>query len=99
MATWTRQKQERDNQSYFFSGTFYVTEGVREILSPKEILMIYQDVRVFATEQDGIDYLQVYVNERGQKLFFIDQLDFAMIASGEYAPEDNICTLLLPSEY
>jgi hypothetical protein len=98
MATWTRKPQEKEG-SYFFSGQFLVTRGVNMELSPEEILAIYQDVQAFVKEKDGIDYLQVYVDEEGRKLFFIDQLNREMIESGDYAEEHNHCTLMFAHEY
>ncbi len=64
-----------------------------------EILFIYQDVRTFAKQKDGIDYLQVYTDGKDRKLFFIDQLSHEMVESGEYREEDNHCTLMFASEY
>lgn len=98
MANWKRKPQERDG-SYLFSGQFYSTRGVASELSMDEILFIYQDVRAFAKQKCGIDYLQVYTDESGRKLFFIDQLSREMIDSGEYRDEDNHCTLMFASEY
>lgn len=98
MAQWERQPQEQDG-SYMFSGQFYTTRGVADTLSPSEILLIYQDVQTFAKSKHGIDYLQVYKDETGRKLFFIDQLNREMINSSEYADEDNHCTLMFASEY
>lgn len=99
MATWTRQPQEQQNQKYFFNGNFYVTVGIKEHLTPEEVASIFADVRLFAEEQKGIDYLQVYLDENGRKLFFIDQLDKDMIESGDFASEDNHCTLMFAHEY
>lgn len=96
---WNRKPQERTDQKYLFSGRFYCTKGVSELLPYDEILMLYHDVRDFAIEQKGIDYLQVYSNETGQRLFFIDNLDEKMLESGNYDNEHNYCTLLLPEEY
>ncbi len=98
MGHWKRQPQERDG-SYEFSGQLYATKGVSNELSADEILSIYQDVQAFAKNKHGIDYLQVYKDEKGRKLFFIDQLNREMINSGEYAEEDNHCTLMFASEY
>ncbi|MEL6943848.1 MAG: hypothetical protein AAFO82_14395, partial [Bacteroidota bacterium] len=92
MATWTRQVQEQEG-TYFFSGKFLVTRGVNESLSQEEILAIYQNVQAFVQEKNGIDYLQVFLDESGRKLFFIDQLNKQMIESGDYAAEHNYCTL------
>lgn len=83
MANWKRKPQERDG-SYLFSGQFYSTKGVAFELPMDEILFIYQDVRAFAKQKCGIDYLQVYTDEKGRKLFFIDQLTREMVESGDY---------------
>ena len=94
-----RQSQEQSGK-YFFSGQFAVTNGVQSALSREEIQAIYFDVQQQVKAQDGIDYLMVYFHpETGQKLFFIDQLDRDMIASGEFKPEYNYCTLMLAEEY
>ena len=68
-------------------------------LSKEEILGIYQDMKAFVEEKQGIDYLLVYLDENGRKLFFIDQLNKSMIASGDYEPEHNHCTLMFAHEY
>lgn len=98
MATWTRKPQERIG-SYLFSGQFYATRGIMEALSMEEILFIQLDIQAFVREKKGIDYVQVYTDETGRKLFFIDQLNKEMIESGEFKDEDNHCTLMLASEY
>lgn len=95
---WNRKPQEVPGK-YFFSGNFYATQGVVRELSREEIQQIYADVRNFVTQENGIDYLQVYEHPDGRKVWLIDQLDEQMIASGDYAPEHNHCTMLLPEEY
>ena len=96
---WKRQPQEQEG-TYCFSGKFFVTNGVQALLTPDEIMAIYLQVQLLVKENDGLDYLQVYVHEvTEQKLFFIDQLNREMIASGDYLPEYNHCTLLLAEEY
>jgi len=96
--TWTRNPQDNPGK-YFLAGQFYITKGVSESLSLEEITAICLDLKAFVKEQNGIDYLQVYECGDGRKVWFIDQLDADMIASGEFKPEDNHCTLLLPEEY
>jgi len=98
MSTWTRQPQEREG-TYFFSGKFLVTATVNEELSQAEILAIYRDVKSYVKENEGADYLFVYIDEDERKLFFIDQLNSEMIASGGHPPEHNYCTLLFAHEY
>src|SRR4051812_7064685 len=96
---WERKPQERNDQKYFFAGKFYMTKGVFDALHFEEIISIYQDVKKYAQQMNGIDYLQVYTDNKGRKLFLVDQLDKEMIASGDYAAEYNYCTLLLAEEY
>ena len=98
MATWKRQPQEKKG-NYFFSGEFFATKGVVTELPADEILHIFHDIKSFVNEQDGVDYLQIYLDETGRKLYLIDQLSKEMIESGEYAPLDNHATLLWPHEY
>jgi hypothetical protein len=102
MSNWKRKKQETTGD-YFFNGTFYVTQSVYSSLSPNETLSIYLDIQMFAKEQNGIDYLQVFEDEKGRKLFVIDQLSKSMIkeriVNQEYNPEDNYCTIMFASEY
>ena len=79
MAMWTRQRQEVEGQKYFFNGACYVTVEIKQKLSPQEVASIYADVRAFAEQMDGCDYLQKYVNEKGDAIWIIDQLDKYMI--------------------
>lgn len=95
---WEIQPQEQKG-TYRFSGRFLVTSGIEAELSPEEIAAIYQQVQQLVKEQNGIDYLVVFKNDKGQKLFFIDQLNKEMIESGDYANEHNYCTLLFSHEY
>ncbi len=99
MKKWKRKLQEQQG-TYYFSGKFLMTNGVQHLLSPEDILAIYQDVQQLVKENEGIDYLVTYIHEdTKQKLFFIDQLNKEMIDSGDYAPEYNVCTLMLAEEY
>ena len=96
---WKRQPQETTG-TYHFSGRFLVTSGVQALLSESEIFTIYQEVQQLVKENNGMDYLFSYIHEDiKQKLFFIDQLNQEMIASGDFKEEYNYCTLMLSSEY
>jgi hypothetical protein len=95
---WKRKTQECAG-SYQFKGNFYVTRGVADALSPESIKAIYDQVQAYVQEKGGADYLFVFEDDRGGKLFFIDQLNQEMIASGDYLPEYNYCTLLWAHEY
>lgn len=100
MAYWTRLPQERKDQDYFFSGTIYVTQGIQAELTQEEISWIILDVKNFARSQEkGIDYLQIYQRDDGFKVYVIDQLTKAQVASGDFQPGDNHATLLLRNEY
>ena len=98
MATWTRNPQECEND-YFFDGRAFMTAGVSRELAPEEIAAIVRDLQAFVREKNGIDYLQTYDSDDGRRVFCICQLSRAMKASGEYAPEDDYWTLLLPEDY
>ncbi len=98
MATWTRKPQEREG-TYRFSGTMLVTNTVLAELSIGEITGIYLDIQELVRATGGIDYLQVYENEVGDKLYFIDQCDAEMMNDPSFKPEHNHCTLLFSHEY
>lgn len=96
---WKRKPQEQEG-SYFFSGQFLVTRGIKDTLSDEEIKAIYFEVQKLVKEKNGLDYLQVYLHEdTSEKVFFIDQLNQEMIASGGFLLEYNYCTLMLAEEY
>ena len=96
---WVRQPQEQAG-TYYFSGQFFVTPGVQELLTKEEIYRIYTEVLFYAEQEKGLDYLQVFLRESDkQRLFFIDQLNQEMIEGGVYDPEDNHCVLMLAEEY
>lgn len=98
MCDWKRKPQEQKGD-YFFSGQFYTTKGVATELSFEEISNIYVDAKMYVWHNDGADYLFVYTDEKGRKIFLIDNLSKQMIDSGEYRPEDDYCTMMLASEY
>lgn len=94
---WIRQPQEREDQKYFFNGKCLVTRGAQELLSEAEVLNIITELQKLAKERGGLDYLQTYKRESGDKIWIIDQLDEKM--KTEHPPEHNYFTFLLPSEY
>jgi hypothetical protein len=50
-------------------------------------------------EKGGIDYFQVFENDIGEKLYFIDQCSPEMMQDESFRPEYNYCTLLRSDEY
>ncbi len=98
MHTWTRKPQEREGTCQF-SGTFLVTQGVLARLSPAEITAIYLYIQTLVKETGGLDYFQVFENEAGDKLYFIDQCNPEMMAQESFKEEYNHCTLLFAHEY
>ena len=72
MSKWKRKPQEQEG-TYFFSGQFYITRGVQELLIPEEVHRIYLEIQQLVEEQEGLDYLQVYVHEdTGQIASFLN---------------------------
>ena len=55
--------------------------------------------KTFVSVHGGADYLQIYDSPDGEKLYLIDQLSREMIETGQFAEEDNYCTLLFSWEY
>lgn len=98
MCTWTRQPQERAG-TYMFAGKLYVTRGIDTELPLEEILFIYWDVKAFAEHHGGADYLQVYIDGLGRKIFAIAQLSEEQLESNNYTNADNYCTLMFAHEY
>lgn len=98
MATWTRQPQERPG-NYFFSGQFLVTREVTIEVPASDIMLMYLEIQDLVALHDGLDYLQVFVDKNGRKLFFIDQLSKDMIESGDFDKRHNHCTLMFAHEY
>jgi hypothetical protein len=97
---WERKPPEYEEGDYWFNGSFMVTKTVKEKLSHWEILMIYADNKNLVQHQQGIDYLQVYLQkEKNYKLFFIDQVTKESLRLGKHPPEHNYCTLLFDFEY
>jgi hypothetical protein len=100
MAKWVRQPQEKEGQDYWFAGTCYITNGVDGEIPEAERMQILQDLWAFVREKQGIDYLQVYVNEAtGRKVWVIDQVTRAETKDGSHPPEHNHFTILFPEEY
>ena len=102
MVIWKRKVQERPGD-YYFSGRGYMTRGVQATLSPKEIAFVIADLQNFVREEDGVDYLQIFVSDDGRKVWCIDQLSRSMKEGGDYTPaqvaEYDYWTMLLPEEY
>ena len=94
---WTRQKQEHENQKYFFNGRGIITSGAQTLLTREEAIRIVEELQRLAIEKGGIDYLQIFKNEKGERIWIIDQLDATI--KKEHPKEHDYYTILLPSEY
>ena len=94
---WKRQPQEQEGQKYFFNGKAYMTQGVRGLLTDEDAKSIIAELQKLAEEQGGLDYLQTYKNEKGQRIWIMDQLDEVM--KPNHPEEHDYFTFLLPSEY
>ncbi len=90
-------EQEGD---YFFNGCFYLSSGVMDTLTHKEIAEIFTFIKRLVKQHGTIDYLQTfYCIEHDCKVFAIDQLSKTMLDSGKYSQEYNYFTLILAEEY
>lgn len=95
---WIRKPQETEG-THYFSRTLLVTPAVLQHFSPADIIAIYLDIKQFVEENNGADYLQIYINDLGDKLYLIDQLNREMVESGIYKEEDNYSVLMFSHEY
>ncbi len=100
--TWTLQEEEQAGD-YFFSGTIYTTVTIQIELTLAEIGEIIWQVKNRVEERNGADYLQVFKNEKGEKIFFIDQLSKSMLDGEDYTEEEkkeyNHATIMFSHEY
>ena len=95
---WKHKDQEQESD-YYFNGRALQTRGVAEVLSLVEIAQVVSMLQRFVRENDGGDYLQVFEHSDGRKVWCICQLSRTMKESGDYSPEDDYWTILLPEEY
>lgn len=99
---WKIQPQEQDGD-YYFNGRYLTTATVQNKLSKEEIDSIISQTLKRVKENNGADYLQVFVNEQGDKIFFIDQLSKSMLDGDGYTEEQkkeyNTATILFSFEY
>ena len=102
MRKWTRQPQEKEGD-YYFEGKIYITRGIQEMLREAEIFSIVIDVKKAVFKNAGLDYLQVYKSDLGEKVYLIDNLSKTDLMSNDFSEEEkriyNYFTMLLPSEY
>lgn len=98
MATWTRQEYG-DTESFTFSGKFLITEAVMRALPAIEIVGIYHDIQRLVKEKGGINSIQVYNDEQGRTIHFIDQSNPLFIRNEKWGAEENLCVLHFAHEY
>lgn len=94
---WTRQQQEQKNQKYFFNGRGLLTAGAQTLLTREEAIQIVEELQQLAIGKGGMDYLQVFKNEKEECIWVIDQLNENM--KKDHPKEHDYFTILLPSEY
>jgi hypothetical protein len=97
---WELQPQEQEGK-YMFSGKMYVTRGVNESVPIDHIMQMVIEVKQRVIDNDGADYLQVFNNSEGEKIFIIDQLDTIMKEGRpkEWLDENDCFTVLFSHEY
>ena len=93
---WIHQPQEQDGD-YWFDGRIFMTNNIQADIPQIELMGIINHLQTLAKEQEGIDYLQVFKTEEGDKIFIIDQITKSQI---ETSPKEyHYCTILYPYEY
>lgn len=100
MAIWKMKKQECEG-TYMFQGHLLVSAEVQADIPREEIIEIIETTQSIAKEKGGLDYLQVFENEYGEKLYFIASANQDMLESGNFDPDDieyNNCVLCYPHE-
>lgn len=96
---WKRQPQERPGD-YWFAGRMFVTNRIFNEIPAAEVAAIVQDVLSFVKQEQGADYLQVYIHEvTGKKIWVIDQVTRGELQDGTHPEEHNYFTVLFPEEY
>jgi len=96
MGKWSLKKQERPG-TYRFDGASYVTREVCDTIHPLVIVKMIVLIQDLVQANNGMDYLQVFENENGETIFFIDQLNDEM--KKDCTQEDNYFTILFSWEY
>lgn len=97
---WKLQPQECEG-TYMFDGKPYMTRKIAETLELDEVNMLIFDIRKRVKENMGADYLQVFINDVGQKIFAIDNLNEEMKkdADKDFIKENNYFTIMFAEEY
>lgn len=95
-------KQQEQAGTYRFDGAIYVTVAVTKSLAVRELglevlVSMLQQVKDLVQQNNGADYLQVFVSDKGEKLFLIDNLNDEM--KKEYPESENFATLMWSYEY
>jgi hypothetical protein len=93
-------KPSEEEGTYRFDGAIHVTTNLTRTVSLEEITALVMKIRQQVSLHDGIDYLQVFTDEDTDRtVWAIDHLNDEMKASGDFDPDYNHWTLLLPSDY
>jgi len=97
---WVLQPQEQEG-TYTFSGKSYMTSGINAKLTPYEVLQIHLAVQERVMEKGGADYLQVFKNGSGRKIFVIDNLNQEMKKNNDekFVEEHDYFTIMFSEEY
>jgi len=100
---WELQPPEQAG-SYRFEGRCYVTKAVKEAVPETDLENILSQIRQWVAENNGADYLQVFVHSESlRKIFVLDNLSFEMLKGEGYTEtqkqEYNYFTILFAEEY
>jgi len=61
LSTFVEHLPQEKEGNYWFSGQILMTQGIRSLLTPDQILLIYSHLRRLIQEKKGLDYLQVFI--------------------------------------
>lgn len=95
---WEHQPPEQEGD-YWFNGKLFFTNQIQADLLELELIAIITYLQTLALERKGIDYLQVFINEDGDKIFVIDQITKQQVENPEVKEEYHYATILYSHEY
>lgn len=93
---WTHQPQEQDGD-YWFDGQIFMTNNIQADIPEKELIALISYIQKLAIDSKGIDYLQVFTNDEGDKIYIIDQITRKQVPKSP--KEYHHCTILFDHEY
>lgn len=102
ISAWTLLPQKKKG-TYRFNGALKISRTIRHFLSVDEILVIYNIVKTHLMKVGGqgdfIFILERKLDGKRQRVVVIDELSQGMKDTGDYAYQDDYCTIKFDYEY